>query len=265
MGGQLAPDDVVGGVGIGSLADLQEVDEHAAPLDVGEELVAESGALGGPLDQAGDVGQDQLPLAVVDRAEDRLERRERIVGHLRRGPRDSREQRRLAGVRQPDQAGIGQQAKSQLDPARLAVEAVLGEARSLSGRRGESLVPVAAETTGGDGRALPGLDQVEELPLQTFDGRPRRHEDDEVVAPRAVFVGPLPVTAARRAVMSRDPHRGEIAPRRIAEQDHVAAVAAVAAVGPAARDVRLAAEADDAVAAPTALDEYACAIVEHAG
>ena len=40
-----------------------EVDEHAqhpGPLDVAEELVAEAAALAGPLDQAGDVGDDEL-------------------------------------------------------------------------------------------------------------------------------------------------------------------------------------------------------------
>jgi hypothetical protein len=40
-------------------------------------------------------------------------------------------------------------------------------------------------------------------------------------------------------------------------------MAAVAAVGPAARHVRLTAEADDAVAAAAPLDEDARAIVEH--
>ena len=92
--------------------------QEPAALDVGEELVPESGSLGRALDQAGDVGEDELALAVVDRPEDRLERRERVVGDLRRGPRHPRQQRRLAGVRQPDQAGVGEQPQVQLDPAR---------------------------------------------------------------------------------------------------------------------------------------------------
>ncbi len=42
------------------------MDEHRAALDVGEELVAEAGALGGALDQARDVGEDRLAVLAVD-------------------------------------------------------------------------------------------------------------------------------------------------------------------------------------------------------
>ena len=49
------------------------MDERPTTLDVGEELVAEPGALGGALDQPGDVGEHELSLAVVDRPEHRLE------------------------------------------------------------------------------------------------------------------------------------------------------------------------------------------------
>ena len=75
-----------------------------AALDVREELVAEAGALRRPLDQPRDVGEDELALAVVDRAERRVDGRERVVGDLRPGPGERRQQRGLAGVRQPDQA-----------------------------------------------------------------------------------------------------------------------------------------------------------------
>ena len=51
----------------------------------------------------------ELALGAVERAEHRLERRERVVGDLRRGARQPREQRRLAGVRQPDEADVGEQ------------------------------------------------------------------------------------------------------------------------------------------------------------
>ena len=98
-----------------------------------------------PLDQARDVGEHQLALAVVDRPEDRLEGGERIVGDLRRRAREAREQRRLARVRQPDEAGVGEQLQPQLDPARLAGQAALGEPRRLAGRAREALVAVPAE------------------------------------------------------------------------------------------------------------------------
>ena len=48
---------------------VDEVDEHRAALDVGEELVAEAGALGGALDQARDVGEHRLAVLALDRPE----------------------------------------------------------------------------------------------------------------------------------------------------------------------------------------------------
>jgi hypothetical protein len=59
------------------------------------------------------------------------------------------------------------------------------------------------------------------------------------------------------------PQGREIAPRGVADEDHVAAAAAVAAVGTAARHVRLSAKADDTVAAGAALDIDAGSVKEH--
>ena len=50
---------------------------------------------------------------------------------------------------------------------------------------------------------------------------------------------------------------------RLDGQDHAAAMAAVATIRPAARDVRLAAEGDGAVAAGPGRDEDASAVSEH--
>ena len=41
--------------------------QHPGPLDVAQELVAEAAALAGSLDQAGDVGDDELGV-LVERA-----------------------------------------------------------------------------------------------------------------------------------------------------------------------------------------------------
>ena len=90
--GELAADRLVGVARVALLdgSTRDQVDEHPAALDVGEELVAEPGARRRALDQPGDVGEHQLALAVVDRPQHRLERRERIVGDLRRSPASAR-------------------------------------------------------------------------------------------------------------------------------------------------------------------------------
>ena len=263
MAGELLADRRVGRLGVAAGADLDQVDEQPAALDVGEELVAEPGALRGALDQARDVGEDELAVVAVDRSEHRLEGRERVVGHLRRRPREPGEQRRLAGVGQADQPGVGEQAEAQLDPAARPLQPALGEARRLLGGAGEALVAVPAEPAGGHDRPLARLDQVEVLALEALHPGPRRDQDDAIVAAGAVPVRPLPVPAALGPVVGGDAHRGEVAPRRVADEDDVAPAPAVAAVGPATGHVRLPAEGDDPVAAPPALDEDARSIVKH--
>ncbi len=244
-------------------AERDQVQQHPAALDVGEELVPQPGPRGGALDQPRDVGEHELALAVVDRPEDRLEGRERVAGDLRRCPRQPPEQRRLARVREPDQPHVGDQLQPQLDPPGLAGEPALGKARRLPGRGGKALVAVPPHAALSDDRALTGLDQVVAPPLEPLDLSPGRHRHDDVVAARAVALLALPVAAAPRPLMGREAQRGEVAPRFVADQDHVAAAAAVAAVGPAARHVRLAAERDHAVAAGAGLDVDLGPVVEH--
>ena len=75
--------------------------EHPGPLDVAQELVAEAPALAGALDEAGEVGDDELGVVVeAHHAEVRLEGGERVVGDLRLGRRDRRDQRGLADARE---------------------------------------------------------------------------------------------------------------------------------------------------------------------
>ena len=164
---------------------------------------------------------------------------------------------------QPDEPGVGEQLQPQLDPARLAREPALGEARRLAGRGGEALVAVPADAAARDDRPLARLDEVEALALEALDLGPGRHRDDLVVAARPVALLALAVAAAAGPVVRREAQRGEVAPRRVADEDDVAAVAAVAAVGAAARHVRLAPQGDRPVAAGAALDVDSRPVVEH--
>ena len=63
--------------------EVEHVHEQPRALDVREEVVAEPGALARALDQPGDVGDHELAVVELERAEHRLERRERVVGDLR--------------------------------------------------------------------------------------------------------------------------------------------------------------------------------------
>ena len=110
----------------GSSHGLDQVDQQAGALEVGEELVAEADALAGALEQPGDIGHGQLAVGAVDGAQHRVDGGERVVGHLRLGVRDAAQQRRLAGVGEAQQRGVGHQLQAQLQPALLAQLANLG-------------------------------------------------------------------------------------------------------------------------------------------
>ena len=123
---------------------FDQVNEDATALDVGEELVPEPSPLGGTLDQSRDVGEHELVVVELDRAEVGLHRREGVLGNLGIRPGQPREQRGLARVGQADQPDVGQQLETQLDLPRLALESPLGEARRLPRRGREALVAMTA-------------------------------------------------------------------------------------------------------------------------
>ncbi len=103
------------------------------------------------LDQAGDIGQDQTAAVDLRDPQIGLQGRERIVGGLRTGFGESRQQSRLAGVRSADDPDVGQQAQLQLEASLLPGLAPLGDARRLQPGGGEaSVTPTAPPATGHD-------------------------------------------------------------------------------------------------------------------
>ena len=251
--------------------DVEHVHEQARALDVGEEVVAEPGALARALDQAGDVGDHQLALLAFEHAQHRRERREGVVGDLRRGARQAREQRGLAGVRQAHEADVGEQLQLQLEPALLAGA---GRARR-SAAPGASAWRSACCPCRPRRRARPsraGRPRAAPSGARRDPRRPRsaaaicvpgRHPDRERLAVGAVAQRALAVAAAPGPVVGLAPERLQVAQRVVAHEHDVAAAPAVAAVGPAARHVRFAAEARAAVAAGAGLHVDPRAVVEH--
>ena len=246
----LAP--LLGGIGRGG---VDHVQEEACPLEVREELVAETDALAGTLDQPGDVGDGQLPaVGCIHRAEHRLEGRERVLGDLRPGIRDPAQERRLACVREADERGVGDELQPQLELGVLAGQPGLGEARRLARRRCEMTVPAPAAATSRDDDPSAGRDKVGNELLLLVDLRPDRQPQLDVGAVRAVLVGPAPVLAAARPVALADPEPREVAEIGVGDERNVSPAPAVTAVGPALRHELLAAEAEPAVAAASGGD-----------
>ncbi len=91
------------------------MEQHAAALDMAEEAVAETDAFVRAFDQAGNIGQHEFAAVGAHHAELGMQRGEGIIGDFRLGGADRGEQSRLAGIRQPDDAGVGDQLEPEPD------------------------------------------------------------------------------------------------------------------------------------------------------
>ena len=121
------------------------MDEQAAAVDVAQKVVAQSGAVGGALNDAGDVRHDEGDaLLHIHHAQVGEKGGEVIIGDLGLSPADHAEQRGLTHVGEAHQPHIGQQLQLQHHLAALAGIASLGKAGDLPGGGGEVLVAPAA-------------------------------------------------------------------------------------------------------------------------
>ena len=197
-----------------------------------------------------------------------LERRERVVGDLGLGGREGGEQRRLAGVREPDEADIGDETELQAEPALLARLALLGVLRRLVGGRREVLVAEPAASTARDDRLLAGGDEVAQrgLPISSskmaVPGGTSRTRSSPALPWRRERSPRPPEVALKWWLVLEVAERGLA---RIDPQVDGPAPAAIAAVGTAARNVGLLPEGRRTVAARAGTNPDLYAVEEHAG
>ena len=140
--------------------------EHASPLHVAQEGMAQAGPRAGALDEPRQVG-DGGPALVggvvhgqVQHAQVRLEGREGVVGHLGPGCREGRQERGLARVGKAHEADVGDEPQLQPQAALLAGLALLGMLGRLVGGRGEVRVAEAASAAPRHHEALGREDEV---------------------------------------------------------------------------------------------------------
>src|SRR5688572_27701966 len=170
---------------------IDHLDEHARPLDMPEERVTQAGAHARALDEPGHVGDRRAapvagavrPAEVHD-AEVRLECRERVVRDLGAGRGHRGEQGRLPGVRQPDEANVGDEPQLQPDPALLAGLAFLGVLRRLvRGGREVGVAEPAAAAARRHGRLAGGDEVRDQLACRVVeDGGPWWDGEHDILA-----------------------------------------------------------------------------------
>src|SRR5437763_720810 len=108
---------------------VDHVNEKPRALDVPQELLAEAKTAARPLDEPGDVGDDELAIVEPRDAQIRNERREWIVRDLRSSAGESREERGLSRIRQTGEADVGEELELEVNLPLLALASVFGDAR----------------------------------------------------------------------------------------------------------------------------------------
>ena len=218
---------------------VDQMQQHGAAFDVAEEAVAEAGAFVRALDQAGDVGEDEfLRRGQADDTELRVERGEGVVGDLGFCGGDDGQEGGFTGVGQADKAGVGDQLQAQPDPAFLAHPALGGLAGGSVGGGLEVGVAEAAIAATQQGDPFAGDVEVGEQGFLVVgeDLGAEGHGDDDIAGAGAGAVGPCPVAAFRRAEMLGVAEVDQGVEVVFGDEDDVATLAAVAAVGTAELD-----------------------------
>ena len=115
-------------------------------------------------DQTGHIGDHERLLVRLlahrHHAQIRLERGERVVRNLGLGSRNPRNQRRLSGIRIPDQPHIGQQFQFQPVESLLALPPQFVLARCLVGAGGKVLIAASPTSAFGNDQALIRLGKI---------------------------------------------------------------------------------------------------------
>src|SRR5207247_7961333 len=113
-------------------------------FDVAQEFLAEARALARALDEARDVGDDELAVVQPRDPEVRRECRERVIRDLRPRARQRGEQARLPGVREARDPDVGDEAQLEVERALFSGLAVHRDARRATRARREPRLAASA-------------------------------------------------------------------------------------------------------------------------
>jgi hypothetical protein len=250
VGFEFAAHDLVSLSGVVAGA-VDEMQQHAAALDMAEEAVPQTEALVGAFDQTRYVGEHEFVAVDAHDAELRMECCERIVSDLGFCGAHGREQRGFSGIGQSHDAGVGNQLEPKPYGALLAWLAQVGAARRPVGRGLEMRIAEATVAAFCEHGAFSGMGKIgkEGLAVLLVDLRAHRYLHDHILA-----IGAMAVLAhAGAAIPCLEMLLIAIVDERVEPVDrlgdHVAAPAAVAAVRSAEFDEFLAAERHAAVPA----------------
>ena len=151
--------------------------QQTAALHMAEEVVAQTDALAGSLDEAGDVGADEAcALAHRHDAQRRHQRGEVVVCNFRLCGADGGDEGGLAHVGEADEAHIRDELQLEDHLNVLAGHTGLCKLGDLAGGGGKVCIAVAAAAAPGDGdRGVVGQVGDDKAALGVLDDRTQRH------------------------------------------------------------------------------------------
>ena len=236
--------------------DIHHMQQQAAALHMAQEVMSQTDALAGTLDQAGDVGADKA-CALTHRHDTQggHQRGEVIVRDLGLGRADGGDEGGLSHIGETDQTHIGDQLQLQRHLNVLAGHTGLCKLGDLAGGRGKMRIAVTAAAALCDGdRGVVGQVRNDKAALGILDDGAQRHLDDKVLRVFAVAQAGAALAALRGHILAliAEVHQGGQV--IVHHKDDIAAAAAVAAVRTALRNELLAAEASGTIAAFAALN-----------
>ena len=246
---------------------VHQMHQQAAPVDVPQEIVAQTRALAGALDDAGDVRHDEADALVhVHHTQIGVQGGEVVVGDFRVGLADHTQERAFAHIGEAHQPHVRQQLQLQHHVVALAGQTCLGKPRHLPGGGGEMLVAPAAPAAPAQHIGLVVGHILDDLAtLGIAHQRAPGDLDGQAFAVLAGLAAALAVHAVAGhilALVAEVHQRGHIV---VHLQDDGAAAAAVAAVRTARRNIFFPVEGHRAVAAvagphgdPRLIDKSIC-------
>ncbi|KCV19716.1 integrase core domain protein [Bordetella pertussis B200] len=232
--------------------DIDQVQQYARARQVAQEQVAQAGALGGAFDQAGNVRHHEAARGRgAHHAQVGVQRREGVVGDLGPRVRNAADQRRLAGIGQPEQADVGQHLELHAQAALFAFLAGRPLARRAIGAGLEMDVAHAAGAARGQRDLLVVPVQVEQhlAGIGVVHHGAHRHAQGDVGGRCPVLVRAAAVLAVLGAMQAGVAEVDQGVDIAVGHGIDAAAAPAVAAVRAALGDEFFAPKAGHAIAA----------------
>ena len=233
------------------------MEEESAAVDVAQEIVTQTSAFGGAVNESGDIGgHEAVASRHLDNAQIGGEGGEMVVGDLGTRRADAGQQGGLTHAGVADEAHVGDHLQLHEDLPLLAAGAVLGELGSLAGGGGEVAVapaPSAASAADVVRAAVLGHIVNDLARGGVLDDSPFRHREDQILSVGTVELLGHAVTAVLG---------GEVVLVAVSQQgigtlvhakDDITAIAAVTPAGAAVGDVLLSVEGNGTVPAVAGL------------